>query len=235
MDHQEAIRLGAVEKYLLDGLEPAQRVEFEEHFFGCPECATDLRMTSEFLDIARKELGGGTIGGITPRTLKRSWIELFWRPTVLAPALAILLGVIAYQNLVVLPRFSGQITQLRGPAVVAALSLIGGNSRGVASPVPSGSAAQPFLLSLDIPAAQQYSSYVCELVDSSGTVVWRVPVSAAQAQDTVSIDVPAGNLRAGDYLLVVRGMKPQGQSGDGEAQAIDLARYRFNLSPSIDH
>jgi hypothetical protein len=234
MDHQQAIRLGAVEKYLLDELEPAHRIEFEEHFFGCPECATDLRMTSEFLVIARKELGHATMG-ITPRTLKRSWIELFWRPALLAPALALFLGVIAYQNLVVLPRFNREIAQLRRPGVVAPISLIGGNSRGVASPVPSGSAGQPFLLSLDIPTAQQYSSYVCVLIDSSGTVVLRVPVSAVQAQDTVSINVPAGNLHPGHYLLIVQGAKTQGQSESGETQATELARYRFNLPPSIDH
>lgn len=235
MQHQEAIRVGAVEKYLLDELEPARRLEFEEHLFGCPECATDLRMTSEFLDIARKELGRGGIGGITPRTLKRSWIELFWRPAVLAPALALLLGIIAYQNLVILPRFNAEIAQRRRPGIVGAISLIGGNSRGVASPVPSGSAGQPILLSLDIPAAQQYSSYICVLVNSSGTIVWRVPVSAAQAQDTVSINFPAGSLRPGKYLLAVQGVKPRGPSGDGETQAIDLARYRFSLTPSVDH
>jgi Putative zinc-finger len=235
MDHQEAIRLGAVEKYLLDGLEPPQRAEFEEHFFGCPECATDLRVTDEFLDTARKELGRGTMRATTRRTLKRSWIELFWRPPVLAPAFTLLLGLIVYQNEVVMPRFNGEIAQLRRPGVVPAISLIGGNSRGVASLVPSSSASHPFLLSLDIPATQQYSSYACVLVDSSGTAVLRIPVSAAQAQDTVSISVPAGNLRPGDYLLVVQGVAHQDPSGGGGTQTTDLARYRFNLKPSIDH
>ncbi len=234
MDHQEALRIGAVEKYLLDELDVAQRVEFEEHFFGCQECATDLRITSEFLDIARKELGRGSIGGITPRILKRSWIEIFWSRAVLAPALALLLGVIAYQNSVILPRFRGEIARLKQPVVATTVSLIGSNSRGVSSPLPSGSAGKPFLLSLDIPTTQQYASYVCVLVSLSGTVILRVPVSAAQARDTVYLSVPEGNLRPGNYLLVVQGVKLEGRSARGEAQATDLARYRFKLSPSID-
>jgi len=66
MDHQEAIRLAVVERYLLDKLPPPRRDEFEEHFFECQLCAKDLRVTAEFLDLARKEL-------------KRGTIELFWR------------------------------------------------------------------------------------------------------------------------------------------------------------
>jgi hypothetical protein len=233
MDHQEVIRLGAVERYLLDELAPPQRAEFEEHFFGCQECALDLRMTAEFLDTARRELARGTIGtigGAAPRPLKRSWLDIFWRPAVLAPAFALLLAVIAYQNGVLLPRFNAEIAQLRQPGVMSAISLIGANSRDGAAPA-SGPAGRPVLLSLDIPATQEYSSYACVLVDASGAAVWRVPVSTAQAQDTVSISVPAGNLRPGNYTLLVQGLASRGTSGSG-AVATDLARYRLSLTPA---
>ena len=62
MEHQEAIRLGAVEKYLLGELPTPQRDEFEEHFFDCRECAAELRMTANFLGIAREELKRGNFG-----------------------------------------------------------------------------------------------------------------------------------------------------------------------------
>lgn len=231
MDHQEAIRLGAVERYLLNELPAPQRAEFEEHYFDCQDCAADLRMTAQFLDTARKELARGTIGRTAPWTLKRMWLEFFWRPAVLAPAFALLLAVTVWQNGVVLPRFNAEIAQLRQPGVTSAISLIGANSRGGAAPTASGSASQPVLLSLDIPATQEYSSYECVLVDLSGAVVWRIPVSAAQAQDTVSISVPAGNLRPGDYTLLVEGLASRGTGGGG-AESRDLARYRFSLTPS---
>lgn len=231
MDHQEATRLRAVERYLLDELDPVQRAEFEEHFFGCQECATDLRITAEFLDIARGELKRETIEKTTPPQ-RRSWLALFWSPPLLAPALIVLFGIIAYQNLVVLPRFNGEIAQLKQPTVIAAISLIGANSRSATGgPVASAPAGRPFLLSLDIPAAEQYSSYVCVLLDSSGTVITRLPVSTAQAQDTVSINVPAGNLRPGDYLLLVQGVKSAGQSAGATPASDDIARYRFKLTP----
>jgi len=211
-----------VEKYLLDELPPPQRDAFEEHFFECGLCAKDLRMTAEFLDIARDELRRAPLGGSLPRAAKPSWLELFWRPAVLAPALVLLLGVLVYQNAVVYPRFSGKIAQLSRPHIVSAVSLIGGNSRGGALPAASASTSQPVLLSVDIPAAEQFPSYACVLVDSSGAIVWQVPVSQEQARDTVSIAVPAGNLRPGDYTLVVRGLPA----------ATDVARYRFTLAPA---
>jgi len=43
MDHSEAVREMAAERYLLDELEPEAREAFEEHVFDCPECALDLR------------------------------------------------------------------------------------------------------------------------------------------------------------------------------------------------
>ena len=55
MDHHQATQLTAVEKYLLDELTPEVRDEFEEHFFDCQDCATDLRATASFMDAAKTE------------------------------------------------------------------------------------------------------------------------------------------------------------------------------------
>jgi anti-sigma factor RsiW len=43
MDHQEAVRQNATEKYLLDELDPELRDQFEEHLFDCQDCALDVR------------------------------------------------------------------------------------------------------------------------------------------------------------------------------------------------
>lgn len=228
MDHQEALQLGAVERYLLNDLPEPQRAAFEDHFFTCQDCASDLRVTADFIDLSRKELGHDTWQSGTSKTPKRSWWELFARPAVLSPAFGLLLVIIAYQNGVVLPRFNEQNSRLRQPGVVTTLSFIGANSRGGSASSIKGAADQPILLSFDVPASQPYPSYVCILIAASGAVVWRVPVSAAEAQDTVSINVPAGALPAGDYTLVVQGL---GAADRGVPKAADLARYPFALSP----
>ena len=226
MDHQEALRRSAVEKYLLNEMPQPERDEFEEHFFGCQECAADLRATAAFLDGAKRELQRSRQPKPDQRAAKKPWLDWLWRPAFAAPAFVLLLLVVAYQNVVILPRFAGERTQLKNPEILTSLSLLGGNSRG--GPVPSATVAegQPLLISLDIPAAERFSSYACVLVAPSGAVVWRLPVSPTQAKDTVAIVVPPGLLGRGEYRLIVQGhANPGGESAD-------LASYRFVLNDS---
>ena len=43
MDHNEAVRLQAAEKYVLGEFPADLRDEYEEHFFDCAECAVDVK------------------------------------------------------------------------------------------------------------------------------------------------------------------------------------------------
>ncbi len=226
MDHQQALRQGAVEKYLLKEMPQPERDEFEAHFFDCQECAADVRATAAFLDAAKKELRRSRPPKVAPRALKKPWFEFLWRPAFVAPAFALLLAVMAYQNAVVLPRFAGETAQLKNPEILTSLSLIGGNSRGGAVPSATVAQGQPLLISLDIPTAERFSSYACELVAPSGAVVWRLPVSPTQAKDTVAIRVPSGVLAQGEYRLVVQGLANPG------GEPAELASYRFTLNGS---
>jgi hypothetical protein len=223
MDHHEALRREAVEKYLLDELPLQERDEFEEHFFDCPECAADLKVTAAFLDEAKREFQRAPAAKPAPRVRKPSWFEFLRRPAFFAPAFALLLSVIVYQNLRVFPRVSEEGARLDRPEVLSAVSLIGANSRGGANPSVAVGKDQPILLTLDIPATEQYTSYICTLIAPSGATVWRVPVSASQAKDTVSIRIPGTDLRPGDYTLRVQANSVRGEPAD-------LARYRFTLS-----
>jgi anti-sigma factor RsiW len=224
MDHSEATRRGTVEKYLLDELPNADRDEFEQHFFDCLECAADLKTTAAFLDAARRELKRPPAARAGPKAVKKSGLSFLWRPAFLSPAFALLLIVIVYQNLVMFPRAGSEIAVSDRPEVLASVSLIGGNSRSAAIPSVTIRGAQPLLLSVDIPTAEQFSSYACVLTDPAGAVVWRVPVSAEQAKDTVSVRIPAGQWRDGDYRLIV-----QGNANRAQGEPAELARYRFIL------
>ncbi len=86
MDHQEALRRSAVEKYLLNEMPGPERDEFEEHFFGCQECAADLRATAAFLDGAKQELRRSRQPKPDQRAPKKPWFDFLWRPAFAAPA-----------------------------------------------------------------------------------------------------------------------------------------------------
>ena len=230
MDHAEAVRLSLVEKYLLDELPPELRDEFEEHYFDCRECAEDLRAASAFLDAAKNELRAAPLPKPAPsvpeaRTRKPRFAWL-WTPAFVVPALAACLMVIAYQNFVIFPRFRGAIAELRSPEILPTLSLVGGNSRGGSAPAIAVAGSNAFLVLIDIPTQDRFSSYTCLLYSPPGSIAWHVQVSAEEAKDTVSIRVPAGRAVPGSYTLVV-----QGNSGPVSVEnGAELARYRFNLT-----
>ena len=232
MDHQDALRRGAAEQYLLNEMPQPERDEFETHFFECQKCAADLRATAAFLDGAKMELRRSRTtrparaAAKKPWAANKPWFAFLWRPAVAAPAFALLLLVVAYQNIVILPRFAGASAQLKNPEILTSLSLIGGNSRGGAVPTVAIARGQPLLLSLDIPTAERFSGYACVLLAPSGAVVWSLPVSADQAKDTVAIRVPSGVLRPGNYRLLVQGLANAGE------HPADLANYRFTLNGS---
>jgi anti-sigma factor RsiW len=52
MDHDEAVRMRAAEKYVLGELSPVLREEYEEHFFACVACALEVKAAAAFVDNA---------------------------------------------------------------------------------------------------------------------------------------------------------------------------------------
>ena len=228
MDHQQAEQLTAVEKYLLDELAPEERDEFEEHFFDCQECATDLRATAGFMAAAKKEFKANPVakpGGVSKG---RSPFASLWPSMLVWSALAACLLIIAYQYTVVYPRFQSEISQLTAPEILPSLSLVGGNSRGGQVPAATLEASHDFLLLVDIPTQDRFSSYACLLYSPSGSLSWRVEVPAQSARDTISIRVPPAGRPSGEYTLAVQGnMDPKIAPG---GPPVELARYRFNLN-----
>ena len=81
MDHQDAVRRGAIEKYLLNEISQAERDEFETHFFDCQECAEEMRTTAAFL--AGAEVGTAAIAGRPEHgaraAAKKRWFEFLRR------------------------------------------------------------------------------------------------------------------------------------------------------------
>src|SRR5579863_850304 len=168
MDHQDAVRRGVIEKYLLDDISQPERDEIEMHFFDCQECAEEMRTTAAFLAGAKMELRRSHVAQRASAAVKKTWFEILFRPAVAAPAFALLLLILVYQAIVTLPRFAGEAAPLKNPEILTPLSLSGAKSRDGAVPTAAIANGQPLLLSLDIPTAERFSSYACALVAPSG-------------------------------------------------------------------
>ncbi|MGC2705555.1 MAG: hypothetical protein WA361_13635, partial [Candidatus Acidiferrales bacterium] len=48
MEHTEAVQLKAAERYVLGELTGDLRAQYEDHYFGCAECAESLKLAAMF-------------------------------------------------------------------------------------------------------------------------------------------------------------------------------------------
>jgi Putative zinc-finger len=221
MEHSEATRLMAAEGYLLNELTPEQREEFEEHFFGCPECAVELKLAAAFVEYSKVVLSAAPDHQPAPAPRQPGWWLAWWRPAVLAPVMAALLAWIGYQNLVTYPALRHELASTASPQLAAWVTLKSGVSRGENLQPVIARPGQPLLLNVDIPEIR-FSSYVYELYSPAGARQWSLPVSAQSIRDNQPVQVASG-VTPGAYTLVVRGVDPN-QSGP-----VEVGRYTFRL------
>ena len=226
MDHSEAIRLMAAEKYLLGELTNESRDQFEEHFFECQECAQDVRAGAALVEHSKVVLAGSPQPApqVVParQAAKQAGGWLGWlNPALAVSALAVLLAVVGYQNLVTYPKLKGEMALVNRPQLLASASLINANTRGGNKIVVSSHQGEPFLLFVDIPAETRFSSYIAELDGPTGKFQWSLTIPADAAKDTVNLRVPPGDYPAGTYTVVVRGVSA--------SETIEVGRYPFEL------
>lgn len=219
MDHSEAIRLGAAEKYLLGELPSQQREEFEEHYFTCGECANDIKSGAVLVDnareVLREEPAMQTV--LKPAPARRGWLGWFQPGYGLAAVLA-LLAVISYQNFVTIPGLKSGSAHAQA---LTSFSLMTADSRGGGATVIQPQAGRPFGLYVDIPATQPFAYYTLSV--RMGVRSFTVQVSADQAKDTVQMLIPADTVQSGKAELVIEGHASE------NGPITQVARYPFEI------
>lgn len=204
MDHAEALKMMATEKYLLGELTEGERDSFEDHYFSCAACAADIKCASIVANDVREMAVSPQVHPAVMTKQERHGSWLAWLRPWTVPALAlILLAVVLYQNSLVIPglRQNARIA----PQALATFSLVTAGTRGVAGVSITTEKGKPFGLYFDIPSGKEFSSYTCEVQDKSGKRKLAVQVGAQQARDSVQLLIPDGTLDSGEYQLLVRG------------------------------
>jgi hypothetical protein len=226
MNHQEALREMAVERYLLGELSGASLDSFEEHLFECSECAMDVKTGVTFIDAARTELNVPRKIAAPHAESARRWTSWFTSPWILAPALAACLLILAFQTFVVQPRMKFEVARAQAPAVLNPLVLANAGPRGDSIPEIAAPEHGSFVVSLDIPTTGNFSSYLCSLHAPDGSLLWQTTVSPEQARDSLLINMPTDRVKEGLNTFLVQGL-PVGGSSSGRLE--DLAKYRFRI------
>lgn len=228
MDHAEATRLKAAEKYFLGEFSPEQREAYEEHYFSCTDCAADVKSTAELVDNAREFFRKEIATQAEPareRSERGNWFAgllQLSRPAY-AMAAAVLLLVIGYQNFVTIPQLKQGTADSVQP--LTSYSLVTSGSRGGNELVFNVRPKAPFGLYVDIPTNSKFASYVAEVQTENGQARFSVRIPAEQAKETVQLLIPASILASGRYNLVILGIHTADRNEAGD----EIARYPFSL------
>jgi hypothetical protein len=196
MEHSEAIQLMATEKYLLDELSPEVREQFEDHLFSCHECAMDVRTASAFVEQGKAALAEPEVVPVRGTEKARPGFFGWWRPAFSFGAMAVLLLVIGYQNLVTFAHRT-QVNQMKFlPATTLHLSTFGISQISVHE-------GEDFLLNVIGSPEHPYAAYKADLQNPAKEIT-SAPISPSD--DTWPIQVSAANLQSGAYTLTVYGI-----------------------------
>jgi hypothetical protein len=224
MDHEEALKTKAAERYLLDEMTPELRESFEEHAFDCTECALDLRAGAAFIQVAKAELP--SLVKSTPSQLKskggkprKSFLFDWFRPAFVVPAFAALLLLIGFQNLSVIP---GLRSAAREPRILPTIAFHA-DTRGDEVTSVQADRKQGVVLSIQIP--QTYSSYTFTWFDPQGKQQWNTSMNAAAVESTagtVSLFIPGQSLQSGSFKLVISGSSKNGVPVEIERRTLDV-------------
>lgn len=221
MDHDEAVRQKATERYLLDELDSEVRDQFEEHLFDCRDCALDVRAAAMFVEQSKVILAEPAVQSAVkepaPVAAKPGWFA-WLRPAFAVPALALLLAVIGYQNLVTYPNLSRTVSQ---PLIGSWVSVNVG-TRGTETKQVKSQAGQGFGVLLDIPPQTGLASYVVDLYNPAGKLEWSGRIPIALTEENKQIYIPGRNRQPGTYTLVVSGITPAGESKEISRHPIEL-------------
>ncbi len=218
MQHHEAVAGRAVDRYLLGEMSEAEQTEFEEHYFGCPACASDVEAGAILAANAAAVFSDEGPGEATRRAMGL-WAGWKWAAVAFA-GIAVL--AIAFEEMVRIPAVRTNIAAISAPQpypVFFLRSVVRGNDQ----PVTTARGAAFIGLSFDLPPGVTAPRYAGRLESDSGRVVWTVSIPPPPSPaDPVNVLVPAESFPAGRYTLVVGRHEPSGS-------LVEVSRYPFVL------
>jgi hypothetical protein len=201
MEHTEAMETLAAERYLLNEMMQEDREAFEDHFFGCTECAADVR--------------AGTIvkAGVRASKPKAQTFRprlVAWMSAAASIALALRLG---YVSQVTIPAMQRAISQqgTGQPHRVLQYGLPFATRGGEHADVQVPHGVEPVFM-LEIARVSDATGYQLTIVDAAGHA-YGTPVVVTSADLKYPIPVPGGKMKPGRYSIRMKPL-PAGKSAE---------------------
>jgi hypothetical protein len=220
MDHEEAMRMRAAERYVLGELSVSEVEDYERHFFDCSQCSEELRTLAILQDNARAVLlepspapapASLPQSEASPKVKASGWWATFgWAPAFAGVELALFAG---YEF--------GARRAVEPPQAIAAFPLYSA-SRGDETVVKPAAGSRLFSLYLDKTWNTDYPSYRAVVRDESGAERDSLNVPPPAAGRAIYLLIPTHSLPAGKYVVTIMANEPGGKE-------IETGRYPFTL------
>jgi putative zinc finger protein len=212
MEHSQAQTTKAAERYLLGEMSEPERFEFEEHYFGCDECAGDVRALHALAH------GIKVLGREGPAALeagpRRRWFQWHSSPMLVLATAGLGLAVLSgYQSFVVIPSLRWQAaSRAMAPIVLRAAA------RGEEQALEIRKDAPVSLFSLDVNNAEPGTPLTYQVVGPGRETRVSGSTTAPPAGSPLIVSVANAEFRQpGAWMLVLRA-KPNA-----------AAHYPFNV------
>lgn len=235
MDHKEAVRLQAAEKYLSGELTRVQRDDYEEHYFDCPECAEELKATVAFMESAKevvRELSTQAADNNRVSEVRAGWLA-WLRPAFAVPVFAALVLLVGYQNTVTIPKLksaSSESAEIVRSSVHLLGSTRGGGDDGNPAARLEVRRGESFMVDFDFTPSRTLNSYSWQLQDKDGHTVKKGVVPGEDTNQAVRLAVIGGVEAPGTYSLVF-----VGNVGSNGQIASENEVQRFTFTVDIVH
>jgi hypothetical protein len=218
MNHEQAVKSLATERYLLGEMAGDERKAFEEHYLECPVCVEAVTFADEFLS-AGAEAGQHQRVQPEPGWRERlvAWFKPLLNPLPALATIAVLVASLGFNGWQAARVRTDEktIAQLKAPREEYRFQ-IRGQSRSAAKVqvlrVPRQSQLR---LEVEFTPDPRFSEYRAELKSESGIVS---SFRSDGKRNPIVVSVPAEALRPGPYTIVVTGFGDRGiekEAGDG--------------------
>jgi len=213
MDHETAVKNNATERYFLGELTGADREEFEEHYFMCPECTEDVRALTVFAvnakAVFREKASGPAVHAGVLLSGKALWLSAGLN-------VALLLGI-GYTTFKVAPELKQELAAARAPQFVQEVSVLGA-SRSAGTVREISPATRRVVFSFYLP--EQFQSIEYQVKDESGTVQTKQSLAAPPKEESAEshISLSTASLKPGAYEISFWGVGASGQTPIGTSK-----------------
>jgi len=210
MDHAEAVRTKAAERYLLCGLKQPELNQFEDHLFDCAICAEEVTVGVVFADNAAAELKDAPASAAEragPGKGWWEWLSLAWRqPAFVMPlaALAIVSGLWMRDH----SKLTAELASAEAPQSFTQVPLE--DARG-SEPAAVTRDSRVFAVSFFIDSPNRFPQYAVEITGEGLGPVVLVRTPAPPPGASFNLLLPTDKFKPGRYRFVVHG----GPSKDG--------------------